>query len=49
MVVGFYSMLGMCLGFLITFGLPILIGTDHNVDLLQASNERHNFLNVLRR
>lgn len=44
----FFMLLEMCLNYVLTLGLSVLIGTDHNIDLLNPRNESHEFLNLLR-
>lgn len=44
----FFFLLELCLNYLVSLNLPIIIGTDHNVNLLQNSREAVDFLNVLR-
>jgi hypothetical protein len=47
-LVRFFSLLELCLAFLTSFGLAVAIGTDHNINLLNSSNEASEFMNILR-
>jgi len=44
----FFYLLNMCLGYLTTLGLSIVIGTDHNVNVLTHPNVANDFMNILR-
>lgn len=44
----FFYLLEVCLTFLISFNVSIIIGTDHNIDLLRSSADRATFQNILR-
>lgn len=44
----FLSLCDRCLNFLVSFGLTILIGTDHNINLIGSTGEKTAFLNLLR-
>jgi len=43
----FFELLEICLTSLVSFGLSIVIGTDHNIDLLKSSDESKEFVNIL--
>lgn len=44
----FFHLLEQCLRFLVTLNMSVVIGTDHNVDLLRATKDVANLLNILR-
>lgn len=44
----FFTLLELCLNYLVSLDLRIIIGTDHNVNLLHNSREAADFLNILR-
>lgn len=46
--VTFFNLLELCLEYLLTLGLFVIIGTDHNINLLRHSSEVTDFLNLLR-
>ncbi|XP_046684790.1 uncharacterized protein LOC124370547 [Homalodisca vitripennis] len=47
-VARFLYLLELCLGFLVTLGLSIVIGCDHNINLCLNSDDAQDFLNLLR-
>lgn len=44
----FFCLLELCLTYLISLGVSIVIGTDHNINLLQNNGNTLEFLNLLR-
>ncbi|XP_054273876.1 uncharacterized protein LOC128993846 [Macrosteles quadrilineatus] len=47
-ILTFLRLLNQCLYYLTTLGLSVVIGTDHNIDLLKPTSEARDFLNLLR-
>lgn len=44
----FFELLELCLMYLLKLGLQIVVGTDHNINLLNSSRDSSEFLNLLR-
>lgn len=47
-IIRFFHLLELCLDFLMSYGTTIVIGTDHNINLLDDSSDKSSFLNLLR-